>query len=1104
MWNFLTGSLAVFTLLLGDRAYADCEDARDGTLRGEYRVQLPAGPGVLLSIEQRAEDLTVLVREPANSFRVNHPGGAGIAEFVLLESSGESAAVEVCLYSRFRYSEPGTHVIEQIPISDFSPGELDSLRDMTRAAMLWAEDRVESRAAAAELYNDIATRPVSVTGSLQAQALLFEIIARMRRSEYALALVRMADLEALAIPDTVIRYKAAWRKGEIYLRQSQREQASAELVRALSILENDPVLNRDAHMRDQTEIRILLGESYLAVGRLEVGLAEIERALLTAETEYRLLAKVHSSLGYIDFMSSEQPGLVLAERRRFLGRSINNLLSGRYFAESASDTVVLASIENDLGFVYDRLGEHRRSLLHFRQILNLADSEEDPQVYRVASANLGRIYQYLADYPRSESYYRQAVAMDETANARISLSRCQLGTTLRLNGNPEAAVDEHLLCLQQAEIGGNSSVIVQAMYELGEDYLALGDEQAGWKNVQQAWEQRLAVNAITVQARILRRYALLLEGRGLSEEATSIIGEAIALHENNSDRLSPADLIENHATAMQIAILQGEMDKAEEEGLRSIQMIEALYEQLESERLGPAWSSRTHEIFVQVAQMYLHAYFESGDEAALRQAFEITERSRAITLRQQFASRSNDSSDNDTESSSDSVQRAAEQAQIRRISEIANTHAVPGSSSVREIRLPTDYYHHQDILSLYRLGEVERLPLPPAMSLAQIQATLKPGQAMLYYLMSSAAESHVFTLTTNSLRVDRLPETSAIDVLVDTANAALADPNASPYATLAELSARLLQPLGNLDDINELLIVPHGSLHALSFAALPQLGANDGTYRPLVSRLALQSIPSATAYLMGKAHNRSAEETDIAIFADPVFDAEQTRRTLALRSEADVDSLRGWSDNLERLAHTAIEAENLAELFSAERTILLTGNRASRANLAREDIRNAKVLHIATHGYFNAASDDNVGLGFSVIDENGVPDSGFVTLPELFSYRFHNELVVISGCDTAMGRPLAGEGMMGLSRGFIAQGARHVISTLWPVSDRASADFMAIFYRHLLALGNVSHALQAAQNELQQNPGYRNPFYWAAYTLTSVSPDQNMAFANSANTSTSP
>jgi CHAT domain-containing protein len=62
---------------------------------------------------------------------------------------------------------------------------------------------------------------------------------------------------------------------------------------------------------------------------------------------------------------------------------------------------------------------------------------------------------------------------------------------------------------------------------------------------------------------------------------------------------------------------------------------------------------------------------------------------------------------------------------------------------------------------------------------------------------------------------------------------------------------------------------------------------------------------------------------------------------------------------------------------------------------------------------------------------------------------------------------------------------------------------MAIFYRQLLALDNVAQALQMAQQEMQQNPNYRNPFYWAAYTLTSVSPDQSMRFSETTNIASS-
>jgi CHAT domain-containing protein len=130
----------------------------------------------------------------------------------------------------------------------------------------------------------------------------------------------------------------------------------------------------------------------------------------------------------------------------------------------------------------------------------------------------------------------------------------------------------------------------------------------------------------------------------------------------------------------------------------------------------------------------------------------------------------------------------------------------------------------------------------------------------------------------------------------------------------------------------------------------------------------------------------------------------------------------------------------------------------------------------------------------SAINERNERVQGFVTLTELFGHRFNNELVVISGCDTAMGMQLAGEGMMGVTRGFLAQGAQHVVSTLWPVSDRASAQFMALFYRNLRSAGGVAEALRAAQRDLKALPEFRHPYYWAAYVLTTVSKVDTMLF----------
>ncbi len=1079
MKRHVLGFILPWLLIFSSQVLAVCSDS-SGLLRGHYSLSAPAAGSMVLRIRQSQEDVIVDVRDKTTHLRFSHPGGAGIDHFVLLDNPVSSEPLDLCLFARYGYSTPGQFEVEVIPLTTFTAAEIALLRDMTDAAVLWAEDNTAARAQALTIYSDLVDRAEST--QLQTTALLFEAMALMRSTEYTLALQRFENFFLLNPADPVLRYKTYWQRGEAYLRTNQPALAEADLQDAIGIIETELQGSLGEARRDLAEILLQTAEAFLARRDVASAAVQIMLASEIAGSEYRLLGKLYNLIGYKHITESQLPDKTLAQRRQSLSESVDVMLTGRYLSEAANDMKTLASLENNLGFVYDRLGEYRQALTHFRHILEVVDPQEDLLVYRFAYGNLGRIYQYIADYPRSESYYRQAISLAENSSGAISASRCPLGTTLRLNGNSQAALAEHELCLKQAEQTGNLATMVLARYEMGEDYLALGDEISAWPHIHWAQEQNPETLSDAIRVRILRRYADLLQRRGQEDEANAAISQAISLH---SEQVSPVDLVENHAMAMHIAIQQSDTAEAERQGLQAIELIEKKYEELESERQGPAWGSRTHDVYVRLAEKYLHDYFLAGDETAVIKSFNVTERSRAASLRQQFSSRNAEVVIND------SVAQAAGRAQIDTISRIANEHAIVAERSGDVISLPTNYYHHQDVLSLYRLQGLTTLPLPPAMTLADIQGGLQPQQAILYYLMAEE-DSYVFTVTSDSLSVDRLPDSQGTALLIAEARELLSDASASPYQVLAQLSERLLAPVAALEDKQELLIVSHGSLHALPFSALPIPGSTG--YEPLVSRFSLQLVPSMTAYLMDKPLNQRSGTANIAVFADPVFDESQLTQQLAALDASLSPISRSWTASLQRLPNTAIEAQNLAGLFSEERSILLTGAQASRANLAREDVRNASILHIATHGYFNAANDDNVGLGFSVIDEDGNPDSGFVTLPELFSYHFNNELVVISGCDTTMGRPLAGEGMMGLSRGFIAQGARHVVSTLWPVSDRASADFMAIFYRELLDLSNVAQALQAAQEEMQQNPSYRNPFYWAAYVLTSVSPDQTMQF----------
>lgn len=1085
MIRFLRHSWLSVLLSTGAAAHAACTEESE-RFRGAHQIPTGAQASVLLRVQQHAEDLLLdVVDSRGKSVRYAHPAGANIDHVILLENATVSGDLTLCLTARFAQGRRGR---AEVSMESVTPSDSDRARLITEAAANWGEATSESRARALTIYQQLATQEAVQNDVGAVQTALFEGLALMRRSSYQQALSRLTAVSRQSVSEPVLQYKLQWNLGRTYLRLGRHEEAILSFKAAMSSIESFGNIARQNIVMtaaDLAEIRIELAEAYLAQGDRDLAQAQIALAEDIAETDYRLMGKLYDVLGYLAIVNSQQPSLPVEEQREALADAIDVMLTGRFFSQSAGDAITQAAFENNLGFAYDQLGEFHRAFQHYRQILDMVTPDEDPLVYRYAYSNLGKLYQYTADYPRSASYYRQAIELAESSSGTTSMTRCALGTTLRLNGDISAALSEHELCLLEAERGNRSAVLALARLELGEDYLALGDEDRAWQYTRLAWQQGEDGVAAAIRTRILRRYAWFLQQQGQSQAASEMLDNLLSEHERQ--RFIRVDEIDNLAMAMQVASDQGNNDQAISFGLQAVALIEQQYEQLESARLGASWSGRAHEVFVQLAGLYLHDYMISGDEQSLTSAFNMTERSRAISLRQQFAIQRASQGIAATASLTRSV---VEQAQIAMISQIANAHALNTAVNVDDVRLPVSYYQHQDVLSLYRLQDMEQLPLPDALQKENLQARLSPDQVVLYYLMT-ADDVYVFTLTPTSLEVERLAARSEIDPLLEASRLSLANPNSAPYAQLAQLSALLMPESEAYQAGSELIIVPHGRLHALPFAALPLPGRS--SYEPLVSRFSVSSVPSLTAWTMDKPASATVNNTDIAIFADPVFDANQLEQDLAYR---DVDSTRAysWTRSLERLEATALEARNITRQFPENRAVLLTGVQASRRQLARQDVRNARVLHIATHGYFNEASDDNVGLGFSVIDENGEPDSGFVTLAELFSYEFNNQLVVISGCDTSMGRNLAGEGMMGIARGFVSQGAQHVIATLWPVSDRASAEFMSIFYEQLLQLGHVGNALQATQQAFQSNPNYRDPYYWAAYVLTSVSPDQTLDF----------
>jgi CHAT domain-containing protein len=142
------------------------------------------------------------------------------------------------------------------------------------------------------------------------------------------------------------------------------------------------------------------------------------------------------------------------------------------------------------------------------------------------------------------------------------------------------------------------------------------------------------------------------------------------------------------------------------------------------------------------------------------------------------------------------------------------------------------------------------------------------------------------------------------------------------------------------------------------------------------------------------------------------------------------------------------------------------------------------ILHFATHGILNPKRPENSGLFLSTMTREGQPQNGFVGLEDIYGLHAPVTLVVLSACQTGLGKDVRGEGLIGLTRGFMYAGASSVVSSLWKVEDEVTAELMKHFYTNMLQRGMPpAAALRAAQNTIREQPQWSSPYYWAAFTF---------------------
>jgi CHAT domain-containing protein len=188
--------------------------------------------------------------------------------------------------------------------------------------------------------------------------------------------------------------------------------------------------------------------------------------------------------------------------------------------------------------------------------------------------------------------------------------------------------------------------------------------------------------------------------------------------------------------------------------------------------------------------------------------------------------------------------------------------------------------------------------------------------------------------------------------------------------------------------------------------------------------------------------------------------------------------------SIPRLPFSRSEADSILAVVSPKESLEALDFNASLTTLRRTDLSKYRFIHFATHGLLNSDYPELSGILLSMVDEKGKPVDGFLQLNEIYNLKLAADLVVLSACQTALGKDVKGEGLMGLTRGFMHAGARRVVGGLWKVDDAATAALMENFYREMFINGKrPAAALREAQISLSKQKRWQSPYYWAGFVL---------------------
>lgn len=961
-------------------------------------------------------------------------------------------------------------------------GRWTGLLALARASATWVEPSRTSRLAAAAEYGAARSALESAGEPLLAAQCLFARAVLLRLAEDAPS--ALADAEASLtlwreLGDRGFEAASLNELGLLRFAQGQHPAAHTDWTAAVAIAAE----LGDVFVEAAAKANLCMLD--LVRGSVRQGLACTEAALPAIE------AAGASAIELSAWVNMGRANDVLGEPQEALaayGRAEELYLD-------AGDELSRARTLNNRGVLARQLGLYEQALELYSRAFSLFEKLGERRWRARTLGNLGLLFAEIGDGERARQHLERALIAwrelgDKTGE---SVALTQLGRHFGLAGDPTRSAEHYRLALQIDRASGNRRAqglalagLAGAVADGGAAGEALPLFSEAIELLRGEGEQNNLATTFCKQGRAALQAGELVVARGALQAAVT---QARA----SGRRSDEVCAIKEEA---ELLAREGDLEGALARIENALVLVEGLRRELVSPDLRASYSRISREAYERGVALWMARHRQNPAAGFGARALEMSERARARTfvelLGEARADLRRSSSPEKAARLASALQRLA--AKNERAFLAAAEERTRLEGEMLEIEREVDRLEAEIRRENPRFAQLER---PPALSAARIRELVDEETVLLVYFLGEE-RSFLFRVEPRGIESFELAPRRTIENAARRFYEELSQRNGSAAEAGAEVARLVLSPLAGKIDGRRLVVVPDGALAYLPFGALPlptvgqgsagQESAEQGPAGPgagagelLLEGRRLVHLPSLAALeLLRSATGGRQPGEGIAILADPVYSPNDPR---VKRPAAELPAARAAAtdDRWSRLVGSRYEAERIAALMPGAH--LFEGFEARRERVLGDALASYGIVHFATHGSIDAARPALSGLVLSMTDSEGRPVDGLLRLDDIYNLRLRADLVVLSGCRTALGEEIRGEGLVGISRGFFYAGARRVLASLWPVEDFATAALMQSFYRALATGVGPEEALQVAQGELRAQRRTRDPRSWAAFVL---------------------